>query len=112
MQHLLCRLNGQGDQSRSGIQGNTSSRPPIGVINVIFAALGRTGSRPFKVMFVARLPAEHINSGPKTAKVEIQPALSFSGEDKIGTIQPHDDVLVVTLRIGGYDIKKSVSGSR
>jgi len=32
--------------------------------------------------------------------------LSFSDEDKIGTIQPHDDALVVTLRIGGYDVKR------
>ena len=27
-------------------------------------------------------------------------------EDKIGIIQPHNDVLVVTLRIGSYDVKK------
>ena len=32
--------------------------------------------------------------------------LSFSDEDKLETIQPHDDALVVTLRIGGYDVKK------
>ena len=32
--------------------------------------------------------------------------LSFSDEDMIGTIQPHDNALVVTLRIGGYDVKK------
>ena len=32
--------------------------------------------------------------------------LSFSDEGMIGTIQPHDDALVVTLRIGGYDVKK------
>ena len=38
--------------------------------------------------------------------MSIQPALSFSNEDKIGTIQPHDDALVVTLRIGGYDVKR------
>ena len=31
--------------------------------------------------------------------------LSFSDEDKMGTIQPHDDTLVVTLRIEGYDVK-------
>ena len=31
--------------------------------------------------------------------------LSFSDEDKIGIIQPHDDDLVVTLKIGGYDVK-------
>ena len=32
--------------------------------------------------------------------------LGFSEEDKIGTLQPHDDALVVTLRIGGYDVKR------
>ena len=32
--------------------------------------------------------------------------LGFSDEDKNETIQPHDDTLVVTLRIGGYDVKR------
>ena len=32
--------------------------------------------------------------------------LGFSDEDKVGIIQPHDDALVVTLRIGGYDVKR------
>ena len=31
--------------------------------------------------------------------------LSFSDEGKVGTIQPHDDALVVTLKIEGYDVK-------
>ena len=30
--------------------------------------------------------------------------MGFSDEDKIGTIQPYDDALVITLRIGGYDV--------
>ena len=32
--------------------------------------------------------------------------LGFLNEDKLGTIQPHDDALLVTLRISGYDVKK------
>ena len=32
--------------------------------------------------------------------------LSFSEADKQGTIQPHDDALVVTLRIGGYNVRR------
>ena len=32
--------------------------------------------------------------------------MSFSNEDKIGTIQSHNDALVITLRIGGYDMKR------
>ena len=30
----------------------------------------------------------------------------FLDEDKVETIQPHDDSLVITLRIGGYDVKR------
>ena len=56
-------------------------------------------------MSVSWLPAEDTNSGPKRAKVEIRPALSFLDEDKAGTIQPHDDALVVTFRIWEYDVK-------
>ena len=32
--------------------------------------------------------------------------MGFSDEDNVRTIQPHDDALMITLRIGGYDIKK------
>ena len=95
----MYRPNGQGDQSRSGAQGNASSRPLLGTINVIFATLGRTGFHPSRVMFVAQLSAEDSNSELKRARVEIQLALNFLDEDKIGTIQPHDDGLMVTLKI-------------
>ena len=32
--------------------------------------------------------------------------MSFSDEDKIGTIHPHNDTLMVTLKIGGYNVKR------
>ena len=32
--------------------------------------------------------------------------MGFLDEDKIGTIQSHDDALVITLRIRGYDVKR------
>ena len=85
---------------------DNSSRPSLGTINVIFVALGRTGSIPSRMMYVARLSVENSNLEPKRARIEIQLVLGFSDEDKIGTIQPHDDALVVTLRIGGYDVKR------
>ncbi|XP_050258431.1 uncharacterized protein LOC126703515 [Quercus robur] len=57
-------------------------------------------------MSVARLPAENDGRESKRAKGMASPLLGFSDEDKIGTIQPHNDALVVTLRIGGYDVKR------
>ena len=78
----------------------------MGLINIIFAAPGRIGSCPSRVLSVARLLAESNGPKPKRARVEIRPVLGFSDEDKIGTIQPHNDALVVMLRIGGYNVKR------
>lgn len=43
---------------------------------------------------------------PKRARLMVTPTLGFSEEDKEGTLQPHDDTLMVTIRIWGYDIKR------
>nr|XP_023900487.1 uncharacterized protein LOC112012326 [Quercus suber] len=42
------------------------------------------------------------------------PILSFSEEDKTGTTQPYDDALMITLRIGDYNVKRVMvdDGSR
>jgi len=104
----LHHSSGQGSQTGSESRRDASSRPLLGTINVIFAALERTESCPSRIMSVARLSVEDSNSRPKSAKVSIQPTLSFSDEDKVGTIQPQDDALVITLRIRGYDVKREV----
>ena len=57
-------------------------------------------------MSVTRLSSEDINQDLKRARVELPLVMGFSDEDKIGTIQPHDDALVITLRIRGYDVKR------
>ena len=106
LKQLLHHSSGQGSQASSGSQRDISSRPPLGTINVIFAALGRTGSCPSRVMSVAHLSSGDINQDPKRAGVELPLVIGFSDEDKIGTIQPHDDALVITLRIGGYDVNR------
>ena len=67
-------------------QGNASSRSPLGTINVIFAALGRIGSHPSRVMTVAQLPTEDLIPKPKRARVENWPVMSFSEENKVGTV--------------------------
>ena len=75
---------------------------------VIFAALGRTGSCPSRIMLVSCCSGKDSSSMPKRVKMNVPLVLSFSDADKLGTIQPHDDALVVTLRIGGYDVKRVI----
>ena len=55
---------------------------------------------------MAQLLAEKPQAEPKRAKMNFHPTLSFSEEDKIGTTQPHDDALLITLKIGDYDVKR------
>ena len=57
-------------------------------------------------MSVAHLSPEDGSHEPKRAKLDRSLVMGFSDDDKIGTIQPHDDALVIVLRIGGYDVKR------
>ena len=57
-------------------------------------------------MWLGGLDPEDRNQAFKKTKMTVTSTLSFSKEDKEGTFQPHDDALVVTLRIGGYDVKR------
>ena len=98
--------SGRGGQDGSAFQGNAASKPSFGTINVIFVAPGRTGSCPSRVMSVCCYADDECNSVSKRNKMNAPLVLSFSDADKQGTIQPHDDALVVTLRIGGYDVKR------
>ncbi|XP_050241216.1 uncharacterized protein LOC126690127 [Quercus robur] len=106
LQQFLYQPNGHEDKVGSRVQGNASSRPSLGTINVIFIAPRRTSSQSSRMMSVTRPPTEDSNPELKRARVEVRSALSFSDEDKAGTIQPHDDALMVTLRIRGYDVKR------
>ena len=55
-------------------------------------------------MSVARLLATNSKLESKRAEVENWPSMSFFKEDKVGTT--HDDVLMVTLRIREYDVRR------
>ena len=57
-------------------------------------------------MSVAHLSSKDGSHEPKKARLDQPLVMGFSNEDKIGTIQPHDDALVIILRIGGYDVKR------
>ena len=64
------------------------------------------------MLSITQLPTEESQLGPKRAKRNSHPVLSFSEEDKVGTTQSHDAALLITLRIGGYDVKRvMVDGS-
>ena len=106
LKHLLHHSSGRGGQVNSVFRRNVAPRPPLGTINVIFATLGRIGSCPSRIMSVSCCSGENFGPMPRKVKMSVPLVLSFSDVDKLGTIQPHNDALVVTLRIGGYDVKR------
>ena len=106
LKHLLHHSSGRGGQMNSAFRGNVAPRPPLGTINVIFAALRRTRSCPSRIMSISCCLGEDSNSMLKRVKMNVSLVLSFSDADKLGTRQPHDDTLVVTLKIGGYNVKR------
>ena len=57
-------------------------------------------------MSVSHYTDDEPNSVPKRVKTNVPLVLSFSEADKQGTIQPHDDALMVTIRISGYDVRR------
>ena len=57
-------------------------------------------------MSVSYYSDEDSNSMLKRIKTNVPLVLSFLDADKQETIQPRDDALMVTLRIGGYDVKR------
>ena len=89
-----------------GYQKEFVLRPSLGKINVIFAAPDRIGVYPSGFMSIARPDTEDRVLESKQGRLEAQPTSGFFDEDKIETYQLYDDVLVVILRIGGYDVKR------
>ena len=106
MKHLLHHSSDHQNQTHQEPQRDATLRPPIRMINTILAVPGRMGAYPSRVLSVTQLPAEESQPRPKRAKRNSHPVLSFSDEDKVGTTQRHDDALLITLRIGGYDVKR------
>ena len=86
LKHLLHHSSGRGSQTNLAFQGNAASRPPLGTINVIFAALGRTESYPSRIMSVSCCSNKSSSLMPNRVKMNVPLVLSFSDEDKLGII--------------------------
>ena len=98
LKQFTHQLFAQREQLGLGYQMEVAPRPPLGTINVIFAAPNKEAGPLSKVMAISpQLEVREKDRGSKRIKTEQEPILSFSEADKIGTFQPHDDALVVTL---------------
>ena len=81
--------------------------PPVGVIEVIHAAPeGLIAGRRKGVLTVVPVEGHSdVQLLDKKMKIAREP-IAFDNDDLVGTIQPHDDALVVTARISGFLVKR------
>ena len=115
LNRFLHQLAGQFRYSGAEFHWDGAPRLVMGTINVIFAKSRNDVRSSTRVMSVdGGFNLEARDQAPKKARVMVTPTLVFFEEDKEGTFQPHDDALVVTIRIGGYNVKRVLvdQGSR
>ncbi|XP_050278070.1 uncharacterized protein LOC126719580 [Quercus robur] len=89
------------DASQGVQQKRNPLPPPLGVIEVIHAVPRGTVAAK-GVLIVACTEGESPEKRTRVSRLTI----SFGEEDLEGTIQPHDDALVVIARISGFLVKR------
>ncbi|KAK3007992.1 hypothetical protein RJ639_013768 [Escallonia herrerae] len=77
-----------------------------GVINTISGGIATGGSSGQGQKAYAREVFTTVGPSTKKQKIEPTPTISFSDDDVGDTRIPHDDPLVVTLRVGNFDMKR------
>ncbi|XP_075663198.1 uncharacterized protein LOC142632734 [Castanea sativa] len=108
--HLLAKPNGKQEQLDTRKYWGQAPQPSLGTINVILTQPRGDFGKSSRVMTVQNKcgneDVEENHQANKRMRSSVTPILGFSDKDKEGTFQPHDDALVVTVRIGGYDVKR------
>ena len=86
---------------------NEQPRPPIGDIRMIIGGIATTGSstKAHKTYLRMVQNVQLIGSVPKIARRE-SPIIRFSEEDARRLYHPHDDALVVSIRVGDYNMHR------
>ncbi|XP_065626373.1 uncharacterized protein LOC136066258 [Quercus suber] len=86
---------------------NERPRPPIRDIRMIVGGTAATGSskKAKKTYLRSVLNVQLIGSVPNTTRVE-SPIIGFTEEDARRLHHPHDDALVVSIRVGDYNVHR------
>ena len=103
----MVKSRNRGAGLRAQQKGNPLP-PPLGVIEVIHAMSRGTNAVGRRVLAVASTGDCSENQPPvKKMKSQLEP-IAFDDEDLEGTIQPHDDALVIMARIGGFLVQRVI----
>ena len=91
---------------------NDHPRPPVGDIRMIIGGTTTTGSsRKARKTYLRMVQNVQITgSVPKISRRE-SPVIGFSEEDARRLHHPHDDALVVSVRVGDYNVHRMLVDS-
>ncbi|XP_023925788.1 uncharacterized protein LOC112037210 [Quercus suber] len=87
-------------------QGNPLP-PPLGVIEVIHStSTGTLVTQRKRVLTIVSVENGRDEQPSEKRLKYTRESITFNGDNLKGTIQPHDDALVVTARINGFIVKR------
>ena len=105
LKEFMVESGNRGPRLGAQQKGNPLS-PPLGVIEVIHAVPRGTNTAGMRVSTMASI-GDFLEDQPPTKRMKSQlEPIAFDDEDLVGTIQPHDDALVIAARIGGFLVKR------
>ncbi|KAK3018181.1 hypothetical protein RJ639_002799 [Escallonia herrerae] len=105
--HLRGYVNQRNEKREATpLAGREEVREIAGVINTISGGIAVGGSSGQGRKAYVREALTTVGPLTKKQKKEPAPTISFSDDDVGDTRTPHDDPLVVTLRVGNFDVKR------
>ena len=105
LKEFMVESGNRGPRQGAQQKGNPLS-PPLGVIEVIHAVPRGTNTAEMRVSTMASI-GDFLEDQPPTKRMKSQlEPIAFDDEDLVGTIQPHDDALVIAARIGRFLVKR------
>ncbi|KAK3009129.1 hypothetical protein RJ639_013704 [Escallonia herrerae] len=99
-------LRGNEKREATPLAGREEVRENAGVINTISGGIAAGGSSGQGRKAYVREVLTTVGPLTKKQRKEPAPTISFSDDDVGDTRTPHDDPLVVTLRVGNFDVKR------
>nr|XP_023872615.1 uncharacterized protein LOC111985196 [Quercus suber] len=105
LKEFVMNPNDQGTGQGAQQRGNPLP-PPLGMIEVIHTTLKGTVVTKKGVLTIVHIEDPPDKKPPEKKAKHAQETLTFDEDDLEGTIQPHDNALVVTARVSSVLVKR------
>ena len=104
---FLVREDSQSQDLKEATTSRTSTPAQVlvGVIHAVRKQV-ETVRNPPRILTVNLVSDSELEDPTPKKRCWEDECIGFMGKDLMDTVQPHEDALVVTLQIGGFDVKR------